>query len=516
MPVNFQNTFSYVYIYRASLFGWVDTGNGTQNVYENRYITGTFPTNQWAPDATLKYGIYEDYRNGDKHGITNIEHYAFTADAWYIAADSVSLGAVHFESCRLTTNGTGLISGPVPTLVADIVQVTYCSMLADDIPSVATFTGSISANTLTVTAVASGTLAVGNTLYGPGIAGSTTITNQLTGTTGGVGTYTVTSSSTTSQTVASTTIYAGAAQSVAVFMPRMGTSTQLGGNRGIWNIDILDTNKSYITPDVGFIVRDGSNNQTKVQIGNWEYKRDSGLYPTGQLQASVNFGCPVTIGNLFPNNVVAWALDADITTTAAQTMFPSNKGEYKVNKITYMYPTTTPSTATAGVWNETSATNLVSASGTTALSALTGRTTTVIEPGLSSNEANKLRTAGTRIYFKCAVAETAPAAKTAASAYLTGRGGGSDNTNLGFINFASAPSPAFVAGDTVVVSGAGATLAAINGTFKIVDVPSTTQITIYCDSVNAVGTSGSPITATISVQLKPTINVFALGDDYGF
>ena len=514
MPVNFQNTFSYVYIYKASLFGWVDTGNGTQNICENRYITGAFPANQWAPDVTLKYGIYENYRNGDKHGITNIEHYAFSADAWYIAADSVSLGAVHFESCRLTTNGTGLIAGIVPTLVADIVQVTYCAMLADDIPSVATFTGSISANTLTVTAVASGTLAVGNTLYGPGIAGSTTISALGTGS-GGVGTYTVTSSSTTSQTVASTTIYAGAAQSVGVFMPRMGTTTKLGGNRGIWNIGILDTNKSYITPDVGFLVRDGSSNQTKVQIGNWEYKRDSGLYPTGQLQASVNVGCPVTIGNLFPNNVVAWALDADITTTAAQTMFPSNKGEYKVSKITYMYPTTTPATATAGVWNESGAVNLVSVSGTTALSALTGRTTTIIEPGLSANETNKLRTAGTRIYFKCNAAETPPAAKSGASAYLTGRGGGSNSTNLAFINFGAAHG--FLVGDTVVVSGAGTTLAAINGTYKIVDVPSTTQITIYCDSVSAVGTAGSPIVdGGILVQLKPTINVFALGDDYGF
>lgn len=513
-PVNFQNTFTYVYIYKPSLFGWIDTGNGTQNVFENRYIQGLVPSNGWDPAATLQTGIHETFRNGDKHGITNIEHLGFTGDAWYIGADDVSLGTVHFEGCRLKTNGTGLIGGPVPTLVADIVQVTYCAMLADDISGVATFTGSISANTLTVTAVASGTLAVGNTLYGPGIAGSTTISALGTGS-GGVGTYTVASSSTTSQTVASTTIYAGATQAVAVFAPRPVTPTKLGGNRGIWNIGILDTNKSYITPDVGFLVRDGSNNQTKVQIGNWEYKRDGGLYPTGQLQASVNFGCPVTIGNLFPNNVVAWALDADITTTAAQTMFPSNKGEYKVNKIAYMYPTTTPAAATAGVWNESSAVNLVSASGTTALSALTGRTTTIIEPGLHSNEANKLRVAGARIYFKCNAAETPPAAVSGASAYLTGRGGGSDRTNLAFINFGAAHG--FLVGDTVVISGAGATLAAINGTFKIVDVPSTTQITVYCDSVSAVGTSGSPVVdGGILVQLKPTVNVFALGDDYGF
>lgn len=513
-PVNYQNTFSYVYITKPSLFGWVDTGNGTQNVFENRYITGTFSIQSWNPIATIKHAIYEPFRNGDKHGITNIEHLSFTEDAWRVGIDEVSLGAVHYESCRLTTNAIGLLGGTCPTLVADLIQVTYCSMLADDIPNVATFTGSISGTTLTVTAVASGTLAVGNTLYGPGIAGSTTITGFGTGS-GGVGTYTITTPSTTSQSVSSTTMYAGATQAVAVFAPRVNSSTKVGANRGIWNIGILDTNKSFITPGVGFLVRDASSNQTKVQIENWKYERDSGLYPTGQLQASVNVGCPVSFGNLFPNNVVAWTLDADITSTATQTMYPSNKGEYKVGKIVYMYPTITPATATAGVWNESGALNLVSASGTTALSALTGRTTTIIEPGLSANENNKLRTAGTRIYFKCAVAETAPAAKAGASAYLTGRDGGSGNANLAFINFGAAHG--FLAGDTVVVSGAGATLNAINGTFKIVDVPSATQITIYCDSVNAVGTSGSPIVdGGILVQLKPTINVFALGDDYGF
>jgi hypothetical protein len=511
--VAFSNTYSYVYIFKPSLFGWVDTGFGTQNVFENRYLTGVAPAQVWAPSATLKYGIYEPFRNGDKHGITNIEHFNFTQDAWYVGSDEVSLGSVHFESCTLKTSGTGLLAGTARALVADVIQVTYCAMLADDITDLAVVTGSISGTTLTVTAVTSGTLAVGDYLYGPGIAPTTTITVLGSGT-GGVGTYTVSTPATTSQSVASTTINAGANKNVAIFAPRVSSSTALGGNRGIWRIGILDTNKSFVSPGVGSLVRDSSSNQTKIEIENWKYERDSGLYPTGALQSSVNVGCPVVFGNLFPNNVVAYTLDADITITASQTMYPSNKGEYKVSKIVYMYPTATPATATAGVWNESSATNLVSASGTTALSALTGRTTTVIEPGLSSNETNKLRTAGTRIYFKCAVAETAPAAKTAASAYLTGRNGGTDNTNLGFINFGSAHG--FLAGDTVVISTAEATLAAINGTFKIVDVPSTTQITIYCDSVNAVGTSGSPVTASISVQLKPTINVFALGDDYGF
>ena len=67
----------------------------------------------------------------------------------------------------------------------------------------AVVTGSISGTTLTVSAVTSGTLYVGQTVQGTSIAANTMITALGTGT-GGTGTYTVSSS----QTVASTTIYA--------------------------------------------------------------------------------------------------------------------------------------------------------------------------------------------------------------------------------------------------------------------------------------------------------------------
>jgi hypothetical protein len=69
--------------------------------------------------------------------------------------------------------------------------------------SAASFTGSISGTTLTVTAVASGTVTVGQVLSGTGITSGTLITALGTGT-GGNGTYTVQ----TSQTASSTTITA--------------------------------------------------------------------------------------------------------------------------------------------------------------------------------------------------------------------------------------------------------------------------------------------------------------------
>jgi hypothetical protein len=76
-------------------------------------------------------------------------------------------------------------------------------------PSSATFTGSISTTTLTVTSVLSGTISVGDAIFGQGIDQNTVITALGTGT-GGVGTYTVSNS----QTVASTSINSAAAPAV--------------------------------------------------------------------------------------------------------------------------------------------------------------------------------------------------------------------------------------------------------------------------------------------------------------
>lgn len=66
----------------------------------------------------------------------------------------------------------------------------------------ATFTGSISGTTLTVTAVASGTILINSQISGANVSLYTSITAQVSGTTGGIGVYTVD----TSQTAASATI----------------------------------------------------------------------------------------------------------------------------------------------------------------------------------------------------------------------------------------------------------------------------------------------------------------------
>lgn len=89
--------------------------------------------------------------------------------------------------------------------------------------SAAVVTGSISTTTLTVTAITSGVLGVGQVLSGTGVTASTKITAQLTGPPGGAGTYTVD----TSQTAASTTITAAGSGDVHQVL---ATLTATGAN----------------------------------------------------------------------------------------------------------------------------------------------------------------------------------------------------------------------------------------------------------------------------------------------
>lgn len=71
----------------------------------------------------------------------------------------------------------------------------------------AVVTGSISAETLTVSAVTSGVVAAGQTVTGTGVLQGTVITSQLTGTTGGAGTYSLlVNGDSISQTVSSETL----------------------------------------------------------------------------------------------------------------------------------------------------------------------------------------------------------------------------------------------------------------------------------------------------------------------
>jgi len=100
--------------------------------------------------------------------------------------------------------------------------------------STASVTGSISGNVLTVTAVSSGTLVSGGTLSGTGIATGTKIVAQLSGTPGGIGTYSVSipnqtvASTTVSETYGTLTVTAVGTGALGVGDPISGSGATAG------------------------------------------------------------------------------------------------------------------------------------------------------------------------------------------------------------------------------------------------------------------------------------------------
>jgi len=119
--------------------------------------------------------------NGGIIGPLNNPTFTVAAGVWSMDEQQQSLGARQWP-------GTPAASKPNPPNFAVS----------------ATFTASISGSTMTVTAVASGTLAVGQVITDTDVAQYTAITAQLTGTAGSTGTYTVS----IGQTVASSELSA--------------------------------------------------------------------------------------------------------------------------------------------------------------------------------------------------------------------------------------------------------------------------------------------------------------------
>jgi hypothetical protein len=140
----------------------------------------------------------------------NFYQYAGAGAAGYLQGGNVaSLTLAQLQAIAgpitLSINGTPVTSGALNLSAAASFSAAAALIQAAIATNDAVVTGSIAGTTLTVTAVASGTLGVGQAITGASVLPGTTITALLTGT-GGAGTYTVSAP----QTVASTSITAGA------------------------------------------------------------------------------------------------------------------------------------------------------------------------------------------------------------------------------------------------------------------------------------------------------------------
>ena len=148
-----------------------------------------------------------------------------------IAAGQSLFGVGVTNETVITALGSG--SGGLGTYTVNLSQ-TVTSRQMNSTAVAAKVTGSISGTTLTVSAVTSGTLYVGQTIQGTGVTALTIITALGTGS-GGAGTYTVS----TSQTVSSTTLY-------GLNFSQMPTSD--GAFTGGTNVDIVDNYFVYNRP----------------------------------------------------------------------------------------------------------------------------------------------------------------------------------------------------------------------------------------------------------------------------
>ena len=130
-----------------------------------------------------------------------------------VATQSGATGSPFSQPVTIVGNDPGgllstltLVNTSVSTQAANFVSPMFgWTFKKGELPAEAIFTASISTTTMTVSAVASGTLAVGQLIRGTGLVG-TTITALGSGS-GGTGTYTVSDS----QTLSSTTLFASGA-----------------------------------------------------------------------------------------------------------------------------------------------------------------------------------------------------------------------------------------------------------------------------------------------------------------
>ena len=126
-------------------------------------------------------------------------------------------------------NGNG-----TTTFAATGTAPTAASVTAAVAASTGSFTGTITDNVLAITAVGSGTVVVGGTLSGTGVTTGTMVASQVSGTTGGIGNYLVTipgqavTSTTISETYGTMTVSAVGSGALGVGQVLSGTGVTAG------------------------------------------------------------------------------------------------------------------------------------------------------------------------------------------------------------------------------------------------------------------------------------------------
>jgi hypothetical protein len=190
---------AYVYVFNSFL---TPTMIGEMNSITGRVTISDNGINAYIVDGTYRYtwrigtvtaAVFTGSVSGTTLTVTSVKSGTIAVGQHFFA-----VGAL--QESVITSLGTG--TGGTGTYTLGLSQTIASSQMYTSSAG-AVITASMSGTTMTVTAVASGTLYVGQTIQGAGIATQTIITALGTGS-GGTGTYTINNS----QTISSQTMYA--------------------------------------------------------------------------------------------------------------------------------------------------------------------------------------------------------------------------------------------------------------------------------------------------------------------
>jgi hypothetical protein len=190
----------------------------------------------WATKVSRFGEIWWFYPRGDATECTDAIIYNVRENVWYdagsaagakrtagyfsqvfhypvMAGEDLSVSTDILTQNIATVNGKAVIvtasSALIqPALIVSAAGVTSGTTITSVAPCTAVFSATIAATTMTVSALTSGFIAVGQTISGTGVTAATTITALGSGT-GGAGTYTVSTSQTVSSTVTVTALRTG-------------------------------------------------------------------------------------------------------------------------------------------------------------------------------------------------------------------------------------------------------------------------------------------------------------------
>ena len=306
-------------------------------------------TSAQASDATIYFNGFDN--STAKPGALLFAQYPSSAVGAYLRGGKIStltLAQLQVLSgdFGITIDGTPYTNASI-SLAAATSFTNAASIIGSALgiqgPQVASFTGSIAGGTLTVSAMSSGTLGVGDVLSGTGVTVGTYITGLLSGT-GGVGTYSVSPSQNRgSQTItayAPAVSYDSVSGAFVVVSPTTGNSSTISYGSGALatSVKLTQATGAVLSQGTGAVSSPSAFMDALIAITeNWAlFTTDFDPDATGNTNKLLFAAW--TDGQNQDFGYVPWDTDASPTTTVPATSslgYLISQAEYKGTSVIY-------------------------------------------------------------------------------------------------------------------------------------------------------------------------------------